>query len=69
MIDVDAGTKIYGNWSRANAQKSMAFYCRKSYGYEELNTKYLKKGLSESLKTLFSGTQETTGTTPCSAMV
>lgn len=34
VIDVDAGTKIYGNWSRANAQKSMAFYCRKGYGAE-----------------------------------
>ena len=34
VIDIDAGLKIYGNWSRANAQKSMALYCRKSYGSE-----------------------------------
>jgi hypothetical protein len=34
VIDLDAGTKIFGNWSRANAQKSMAFHCRKSYGTE-----------------------------------
>lgn len=38
-VDVDAGTKIFGNWSRANNQKSMAFYCRKSYGYESINYK------------------------------
>jgi len=34
VIDLDVGTKIFGNYSRANAQKSMAFYCRKSYGAE-----------------------------------
>jgi hypothetical protein len=39
VIDIDAGTKIYGNWSRANAQKSMAFYCRKSYGTEFIKYK------------------------------
>jgi hypothetical protein len=39
VIDVDAGTKIFGNWSRANAQKSMAFHCRKSYGTEFIKYK------------------------------
>lgn len=38
-IGVDAGTKIFGNWSRANAQKSMAFYCRKSYGFDAMKYK------------------------------
>jgi len=39
VIDVDAGVKIFGNYSRANAQKSLAFYCRKGYGYEDMNYK------------------------------
>lgn len=43
MIDVDAGVKIYGNWSRANAQKSMAFYCRKSYGSDFMMYKIFKE--------------------------
>lgn len=42
VIDVDAGTKIFGNWSRANAQKSMAFYCRKSYGFDKMEYKIFK---------------------------
>ena len=32
LIDQDAGVKIYGAWSRARPQKSMAFFARKSYG-------------------------------------
>lgn len=39
VIDLDAGTKIFGNWSRANAQKSMAFHFRKSYGAEYIKYK------------------------------
>ncbi|HAH24794.1 MAG TPA: hypothetical protein DCL77_13745 [Prolixibacteraceae bacterium] len=39
VIDVDAGIKIFGNWSRANPQKSLAFYCKKAYGYDEMNYK------------------------------
>ena len=39
VIDVDAGISIFGNWSRANPQKSLAIYCRKGYGYEEMNYK------------------------------
>lgn len=39
VIDLDVGTKIFGNWSRANAQKSMAFYCRKSYGSDFMKYK------------------------------
>jgi len=39
VIDVDCGIKIFGNWSRANAQKSLAFYCRKGYGYSEMKYK------------------------------
>lgn len=32
QVNQDAGIKVAGNWSRANAQKSMALYARKSYG-------------------------------------
>ncbi len=32
ILSQSAGTKIYGAWSRANAQKSMAFYARRNYG-------------------------------------
>jgi hypothetical protein len=39
VIDVDAGIKIFGNWSRANAQKSLAIYCNKTYGSEEMKYK------------------------------
>lgn len=43
VIDVDAGTKIYGNYSRANPQKSMAFYCRKGYGAESMKYKIFRE--------------------------
>ena len=39
VIDVDAGIKIFGNYSRANDQRSLAFYCRKGYGYDEMKYK------------------------------
>ena len=32
MLAQDAGTKIYGAWSRAHAQKSMSFFARRAYG-------------------------------------
>jgi len=43
VIDLDVGTKIFGNWSRASAQKSMAFYCRKSYGTEFMKYKIFEE--------------------------
>ncbi len=42
VIDVDAGIKIFGNWSRANEQKSMAVHCRKKYGSERMDYKMFK---------------------------
>jgi len=33
----DAGTRIFGGWSRARPQKSMAFFARREYGKEEFN--------------------------------
>jgi len=31
---IDAGIKIFGNWSRGHPQKSLSIHCRKSYGYD-----------------------------------
>jgi hypothetical protein len=39
VIDVNAGVKIFGNWSRANAQKSMQVHCRKKYGADLMKYK------------------------------
>ncbi|MDP3915663.1 MAG: CotH kinase family protein [Bacteroidota bacterium] len=52
VIDVDAGVKIYGNWSRANAQKSMAFYCRKAYGSDEMKYKIFQERPFNEFKTI-----------------
>ncbi|MFY9150422.1 MAG: CotH kinase family protein [Prolixibacteraceae bacterium] len=52
VIDVDAGIKIYGNWSRANAQKSMALYCRKSYGPELMKYKIFRERPFDEFKNL-----------------
>lgn len=39
VIDLDVGVKIFGNWSRANAQKSLAIHTRKSYGPDQIKYK------------------------------
>jgi hypothetical protein len=39
QLDVDAGVKIYGAWTRALPQKSLAFYTRKRYGTSEFACK------------------------------
>ncbi len=36
-ISQDAGTKIFGGWSRANAQKSLSIFARKSYGNDDFD--------------------------------
>lgn len=38
-FSLDAGIKIYGGWSRAHAQKSLAIYARSVYGQGEINYK------------------------------
>lgn len=38
-VDMNAGIKIFGNWSRANAQKSLVVHARKKYGTEEIKYK------------------------------
>ena len=36
-FSIDAGIRIYGNYSRANPQKSMAVYARKMYGDKQVD--------------------------------
>ncbi len=40
QLEQDAGVKIYGQWSRANAQKSLALHARKRYGENYFNYKF-----------------------------
>ncbi|MDP3148840.1 MAG: CotH kinase family protein [Ignavibacteria bacterium] len=39
-VSVDAGIKIFGNWSRAFDQKSMAIYLRGSYGFNKMKYQF-----------------------------
>ena len=52
VIDVDAGTKISGAWSRANPQKSMTFHCRKSYGPSFMKYKIFDQRPFDEFKTI-----------------
>ncbi len=38
-FQIDAGIKIFGNWSRGQPQKSLSIHCRKSYGFDGINYK------------------------------
>ncbi|MDR9417217.1 MAG: CotH kinase family protein, partial [Gracilimonas sp.] len=42
-FSTEAGTKIFGAWSRANPQKSLAVYFRGDYGNKELNYKLFEE--------------------------
>jgi hypothetical protein len=42
QIDQDVGMKIFGGWSRANAQKSFSLFARKEYGKGSLEYKFFK---------------------------
>ncbi len=42
-FSADAGTKIFGGWSRGQAQKSLSFFARKQYGVSEFNYKIFPK--------------------------
>ena len=39
-IDQDAGIKVFGSWSRANPQKSVALTCRKEFGVSSFDYKF-----------------------------
>ena len=45
-----AGTKIFGAWSRANEQKSMAFFARSSYGNNSFDYPFFKESNINSYK-------------------
>ena len=36
-FSIDAGTKIFGGWSRGHAQKSLSIFARSRYGYSEID--------------------------------
>jgi len=36
-FQIDAGIKIFGNWSRGQPQKSLSIHCRKSYGFDAID--------------------------------
>jgi hypothetical protein len=42
QIDQDIGIKIYGAWSRAHAQRSLALYARSQYGKGSFEYKFFK---------------------------
>lgn len=40
VVEVNAGIKIYGNWSRRFAQRSLAINCKSEYGDERMRYKF-----------------------------
>lgn len=42
VVDVYAGIKVFGGWSRMNAQKSISVNCREIYGGNKINYKIFK---------------------------
>jgi hypothetical protein len=51
-INQDAGLKISGNYSRANDQKSMALFARKSYGNGSFNYKFFNDRKNNSFESV-----------------
>ena len=52
VIDLDAGVKIFGNYSRANAQKSMTIHARKSFGTNVIKYKFFKERPFDEFKSI-----------------
>lgn len=48
----DAGVKIFGGWSRAQAQRSLALFARNQYGYSEFNNAFFENRPYESYQAL-----------------
>lgn len=42
VVSQDVGCKIGGNWSRANAQKTLKLYARDKYGKDKINYQFFK---------------------------
>lgn len=57
------GAKIFGNWSRGNAQKSLSLFARGEYGFSSLSYKLLKIFHSLNMNHLFSEMQAMIGDT------
>lgn len=51
-FQLDAGIKIFGNWSRGQAQKSLSIHARKSYGYDAINYKIFDEKDINKFKTI-----------------
>jgi hypothetical protein len=51
-FQLEAGIKIFGNWSRGQAQKSLSIHTRKSYGYDGINYKIFEEKEIGEFKTL-----------------
>lgn len=51
-FQLDAGIKIFGNWSRGQAQKSLSIHARKSYGYSAINYKIFDEKDIKKFKTI-----------------
>ncbi|HCC31607.1 MAG TPA: hypothetical protein DEQ03_16390 [Marinilabiliales bacterium] len=52
VFSAPAGTKIFGAWSRANAQKSMALYAREAYGVKRFNYPFFRERENDSYNSL-----------------
>jgi hypothetical protein len=52
VISQDAGVKIFGNWSRVNAQKSMAIHARNEYGADLIRYKIFENRPFDEFKSI-----------------
>lgn len=50
LFETNAGTKVFGAYSRMNAQKSMAFYARKAYGAKSFKYPFFEERNIEKYK-------------------
>lgn len=51
-FQIDAGIKIFGNYSRGNNQKSLSIHARKSYGYDGIKYKIFEEKDIDEFKTI-----------------
>ena len=51
-FQLDAGIKIFGNWSRGQPQKSISIHARKSYGFDGINYKIFEDKDINEFKTI-----------------
>ncbi|MCK9426186.1 MAG: CotH kinase family protein [Ignavibacteriaceae bacterium] len=51
-VSVDAGVKVFGNWSRAFDQKSLAIYLRGSYGFNKMKYQFFPGKKNENFENI-----------------